>query len=437
MKRFLKFLTPKFILTAYHRTLVFLAALWYGFPSQKMVVIGVTGTKGKSTTSILIGRIFQQQGFNVGITSTALFKIADREWLNGTKMTMLGRFALQKMLRSMVRAGCSHAVVEVSSEGLAQHRHRGIEFDIAVFTNLSPEHIESHGSFEKYREAKGELFRALGTKRKKIKGERIPTISIINLDDPNAEYFLQFPANKKYGYTFHDGNHTGLTHTVKGHTKEAAWKQSTFVAENTPITIHLPGEFNLYNALAALAVGSSCGIPIATMSAALGAVDMIWGRMETIHEGQPFTVIVDYAHEPRSFKALYEAITLLPHTRVIHVFGATGGGRDKSKRVLMGCIASERADTVIVTTDDPYDEEPGAIADMVMEGVGDGKGKIILDRKEAIAYALTLAQPQDLVLITGKGAEQVMVVQGKKIPWDDRKIVRQLLKSNHASINKN
>lgn len=389
MKSLIRRLLPKQVLSLYHRTLATIADVWYGHPSRRLVVIGVTGTKGKTTTAYFIAKILEAAGHKVGMTSTAIMKIGEREWLNPHKQTMLGRFALQKMLRDMVLAGCTHAVVETSSEGILQHRHRGIKYDVAVFTNLTPEHISAHGSFENYKKAKGELFRHA-------------RIAVVNEDDPAAAFFLSFPAEKKLTYSM----------------KKNLWPT---------LALKIEGTFNVQNATAAATTAEALGVPRKTILHALGTIESVPGRMEYIREGQPFTVIVDYAHEPASFRALFDAVKTIPHERIIHVFGPTGGGRDKSKRPQMGEISAEHADVIIVTTDDPYDDDPATIGQEVVEGAKKIKRSIslVVDRREAIRQALATARSRDLILITGKGSEQAMVVRGKKIPWDDRVVVRE------------
>ncbi len=404
------------------------SAFWFGNPSRKMVVIGVTGTKGKSTTSYFIAKILENAGFKVGLTTTALFKINEKEWLNKSKMTMLGRFGLQKLLKDMVLAGCEYAVVETSSEGIAQSRHIGIDYDVAVFTNLTPEHLESHGGFENYKKAKGKLFARLEKSfRKKIGGKIIPKIIVANLDDEHAPYFLQFKADEKI--TFGMKNHRA---DIKAEKIEINAEKSKFEINGVDFEIKIPGRMNAHNALAAIAVAQSFGILLQKISFIIKQIKVMPGRMEFIEEGQDFKVIVDYAHEPESFRQIYETVEKMKSGRIIHVFGATGGGRDKSRRPLMGKMASERADAAIITTDDPYDEPPEKIANDVFAGVAEkNKEKIMIigDRKEAVKKAIEIAKKDDIVLITGKGCEQAMVLAGgKKIPWDDREIARQTLK---------
>lgn len=380
MKTLIKKIIPPFLLDWYHLTLAFLGAILYGFPAQKLKVIGVTGTNGKSTVVNLATKVLEEAGFKVASLSSIKFKIGPKEWQNSLKMTMPGRLKLQKFLRQAVTANCQYAVIEVTSEGIKQHRQRFIDFEVAVLTNLTPEHIESHGSFEKYREAKGKLFQAC------------QKIHIINTDDPNAEYFLQFPAKKKIIY----GGRTSVKLNLK-----------------------LLGEFNYYNALAALQIGLSQGIDLETGKKALEKAESIPGRMEVIYR-KPYSVIVDYAHTPDALEKVYETIT----GRKICVLGACGGGRDKWKRPELGKIAEKYCDEIILTNEDPYDESPEKILEDIKKGAPSAQK--ILDRREAIRKALGLAKPNNTVIITGKGSEPWMcVAKGKKIPWDDREIVRE------------
>lgn len=443
MKSLLKKLLPPGLIDTYHRLLSQLAAAWYGYPSEKMVVIGVTGTNGKTTVCNLIVRVLEEAGHKVGMTTTANFSIAGKEWLNDTKMTMLGRFQLQKLLSDMVKAGCTHAVIETSSQGIEQHRHAGINYDGAVFTNLTPEHIESHGGFENYKQAKGKLFAKLTQDlHKTLTGKKIPKVIVANLGDSHADFFLHFNANKKYGY---------LTEKSSAAAGEVKWplaivkalnvvmdaQGSHFTVRDVPFSIKLPGLYNIENAMAAVAVGLSQEIPLETISAGLAKVEGVPGRFEFINEGQPFLALVDYAPEPESFRKLYEAVAMLPKNRIIHVLGSCGGGRDRDRRPILGRLAAERADIVIVTNEDPYDDEPMEIIREVAAGAstaGKKEGEnlfLILDRREALEKAVSLAAAGDLVIATGKGAEQaIMIKNGGKIPWDERVELRHAIKKH-------
>ncbi len=437
MKTFLKKLIPAPVLSLYHKALAILADMIYGHPSEKMIVIGVTGTNGKSTTVNLIAAILEEAGHKVGFTSTVNFKIAQKEWLNDKKMTMLGRFALQKFLKQMVEAGCEYAIIETSSEGIRQSRHLGINYDVAVFTNLTPEHLESHGGFDNYKDAKGELFRKLKQdKNKIIQGKEIEKFSVINLDDEHAAYFCQFGADRKYGYGVNFSSDITGIDEIRAENISLDGRDSRFEVQGSKFEIKLLGRFNIYNALAAICVSISQEIGEEKMASALSKVKGMPGRMEFIVEGQDFKVLIDYAPEAESLRQLYQNIhdLKLASGRVIHILGSAGGGRDKSRRPILGELAGNNAQYIIVTNEDPYDEDPQEIIDQVAEGaVKAGKSLNqelfkILDRREAIKKALSLAGAGDLVLITGKGSEQaICVANGKKIKWDDRQVVRDEL----------
>ncbi len=416
MIHMLRRVTPKFLFDWYHRILSWFTAAWYGHPSREMIVIGITGTNGKTTTTYLTAKALEASGHPTGCTTTALFKIGEREWLNDTKMTMLGRFALQRLLHKMVTAGIRYAVIEVSSQGIVQHRHRGIATDVAVFTNLTPEHIESHGGFENYKAAKIELFRHVARRPAKvIEGREIPKIAILNRGDEHSKDFAL----------------PGFDRIV--------W----YEVDET-LSLKLPGRFNLENASAALATVEALGIPRDAAKQKIEAVANMPGRMETIDEGQPFTVIVDYAPEPYALKACYEAIENIPHDRLIHVLGSTGGGRDVARRPTLGRMAAEHADVVIVTNEDPYDDDPRAIIEQVADGAREVQNQsigilTILDRREAIRRAIREARPGDMVLLTGKGCEQaIMGPRGTKFPWDERSVareeIRSILNATHSHV---
>ncbi len=378
-------------MSRYHWKLAFLGAFFYRFPSRKIKVIGVTGTNGKSTVVELTAKILEEAGYKVASLSSIKFKIGEKEWLNTLKMTMPGRLKIQKFLREAVSCGCQYAILEVTSEGIKQYRHKFINFEATVFTNLSPEHIEAHGGFEKYREAKGKLFKT--TKK----------IHIINIDDENAEYFLQFPANKKYTYGMNQGDINN---------------------KDIKLQLSLIGNFNIYNALAAIGVGLSQGINLERCKTAVEKVKGIPGRMEEI-VSQHFKVFVDYAFTPNALEKVYQAIkNNFQPKKMICVLGACGGGRDKWKRPVLGEIAAKYCDEIIVTNEDPYDEDPMKIIDEVAKGT-DGKAKKILNRREAIRESLKSGQSGDAVIITGKGCEPWIIEKGKKIPWDDRKIIKE------------
>jgi len=389
IKKLIKKFIPPFLLSWYHFLLSLTGALVYGFPSRKLKVIGITGTNGKTTVVNLASGVLEEAGLKVASLSSVRFKIGEEERVNTLKMTMPGRFKIQKFLREAVNKKCQYAVLEVSSEGIRQHRHRFINFSVALITNLTPEHIESHGGFENYKKAKGELFKT--TKK----------VHIVNVDDKNAEYFLKFSAEKKYTF---------------------GWEKGDVNSKDLNFNFPLPGRFNKYNAMAAMCVGLSQGISIEACKKALEKAKGVPGRMEMV-VSDPFKVVVDYAVTPDALEGLYQTIKeMYSPSRIIAVFGSCGGGRDKWKRPLFGEIASKYCQEIIVTNEDPYDEDPMEIMNQVAAGAK-GKAKKILDRREAIREALKSAKSGDVVVITGKGSEPQMITSKGRVSWSDRKVI--------------
>ncbi len=432
MKKLLKKLLPERFVLMYHYLVATLATLYYGFPSKKMIVIGVTGTKGKTSTVNFIWSCLTAGGYKTGIISTANIRIGKKEFLNEYHMTMPGRFAIQKLMAQMVKNGCKFCVIETTSEGIKQYRHIGVYYDIAVFTNLSPEHLPSHGgSFEKYKNEKGKMFKALSSHRKVIGGEEIQKIIIANNDDEYTDYFLNFKADKKITFALNS-----RANYIADNIQETS-DGVKFDVEKVIFKIGILGKFNVYNILPAIAICRLVDISDYLITKGLMGLKTIPGRMEKIDEGQSFTVLVDYAHEGKSMQAALSTMRKLVSNqgKVIVILGAEGGGRDKQKRPIMGKVAGTLADFVIVSAIDPYDDDPIEINEEValaIEQVGKIRDKdlfVITDRREAIKKAFSLANENDVVLITGKGSEQSMHIYGKIIPWDDRKIVREELKS--------
>jgi len=393
VKEIIKKFIPKFLLRIYHFLLALLGAVVFEFPgkNKNIKIIGVTGTNGKSTTVEFITKIFEEAKIPVASQSSVRFKIKEKETQNKLKMTMPGRFFMQKFLRQAINQGCKYVVLEVTSEGIKQFRHKFINFDTIVFTNLTPEHIESHGGFENYKKAKGKLFQI-------SKGTHI-----INIDDKNSDYFLQFSAKKKITYGKNKGD---------------------INFENANFVLQMKGDFNYYNALAAICVGLNYEIDLPVCRKGVEGLKGMPGRMEEIIS-DPFKVIVDYAFTPNALEKVYQTFS---GQNLVCVLGACGGGRDKWKRPVLGEIANRHCKEVIITNEDPYDEDPMEIINQVAKSAPNAKK--ILDRKEAIKIAIELAKPNDVVIITGKGSEPLMCLDnGKKIAWDDRKITKDALET--------
>ncbi len=438
MKRFIKKLIPEKILLFYHYLIALCAAVWFGFPSKKMVVIGVTGTKGKTSTANFIWSCLAAGGFKTGIITTANIKIGEKELLNAYHMTMPGRFTIQRLLANMVEDGCTHCVVETTSEGIKQFRTVGIYYDIAVFTNLSQEHLEAHhGDFEEYKWVKGRIFEDLSRRpRKNILGTEIPTAIIVNGDSQHSSYYLSFQADRKITF--------GLSSDTDWMAKSihSNFAGTDFETKGRKFSIHILGAFNVYNALPAIIISHLMGVSDDLISKGLDDLKKIPGRMEIIDEGQDFRVLVDYAHEMQSMAHALQAANDLKQVRdasVIILLGAEGGGRDKAKRPIMGELSAKMADYVIVSNVDPYEDDPKQILEDIATAA-EKFGKIrnqnlfvIEDRREGIQKALSLAKKNDIVLITGKGAEQSIIIHGLRSLWDDRVVVQEELKKRLVS----
>lgn len=408
----------------YHFLFVFWAALFYGFPSRKIIVVGVTGTKGKTTVVELAHKILEEAGIKTASLSSLRFKIGERETKNDKKMTMPGRMFIQKFLHEAVKKKCKYAVLEVTSEGIKQFRHRFIRFSAAVLTNVAPEHLETHGSFEKYLRAKLDLF------------WRLPKegVAIINRDDPRGVRFSASTAARKIFYGRGGIELNGKTLQIKEVVIGSEGVE--FEISGQTISSKLPGEFNFYNILAALAFGLSQHLELGKIAEAISQVSAIPGRMEFVQR-KPFAVVVDYAHTPDSLRKVY-AFLKESNSKFICVLGAAGGGRDKWKRPEFGKIAAEFCNEIILTNEDPYDENPSSILDQIEDGFSqilNLKSEIrnlrkILDRREAIREALKSAKPGDTIIITGKGAESwIMGPDNTRVRWDDREVVREELKN--------
>ncbi len=403
-----------FVQPYYHFVLAWYGAVKFKHPSRQIAVIAVTGTKGKSSTTELIAHILRDSGKKVASLSTIQFSIGDKTERNMFKMTTPGRFFVQKFLRDAVDAGCTHAVLEMSSEGARQFRHKFIDFDALVFTNLSPEHIESHGSFENYKAAKLSIAEAVATSPKR------PRVIVANVDDDHGDDFLNVGVDKPIPY----GLANLSLHTLH---KDSI----SLVLDGVTIRVPIVGLFNVYNTLAAIKLAQVYGVSLETAAEALRTLPPIKGRVERFESpreaGKQITAVVDYAHTVDSLEKLYQAF---PDKPKVCVLGNTGGGRDTWKRPEMAAVAEKHCDHVILTNEDPYDEDPKKIIDDMVKGMTNTeKLTIIMDRKEAIRKAIALAPQGGYVLVSGKGTDPyIMEANGKKTPWSDAEVVQELLK---------
>lgn len=397
----------QFLNPAYHWTLALLAALWYGFPSRKIKVIAVVGTKGKSSTTEILNAILEEAGYKTALSNTIRFKVDELTSDNLYKMSMPGRFFTQRFLRKAVDKKCDYAIIEMTSQGAITYRHFFIDLDVFVFTNLSPEHIEAHGSYEKYVQAKVAIAKRLAKSRKKDR-----TI-VANADDKESRRFMDCVADHHMLYS---------VRSLEPY--EIGKEDVSFTFGGKTVHSRLSGLFNIYNILAAMTAAKSQGVSDDIIIKAVEKFDGIRGRVEKIDAGQDFTVIVDYAHTPDSLEKLYQ---VFPSSRNICVLGGTGGGRDTWKRGEMGRLADTYCDLVILTDEDPYDEDPRHIVEDVAKGMSHPP-TIIMDRRLAIREAVKRAGTGDAVIITGKGTDPyIMGPNGTKTPWGDAKVAREEL----------
>lgn len=377
-----------FFQPAYHYTLSVLGAIIHRFPGKEINIIAVTGTKGKSTTVEIINAILEQAKYKTAVSNTIRFKIGDDTKPNMYKMSMPGRFFIQKFLRDAVNAKCDFVVMEITSQGVLNFRHKFLNLNSLVFTNLSPEHIESHGSYENYRDAKLNIAYELSKSNKR------PRILVVNGDDKESEKFLKYDAEKKVKFYINNNVQTPLL-----------------------------GEFNKYNVSGAYELCKELGIKEETIKQAISKFNEVSGRVQFIKANQDFDVIVDYAHTTDSLEKLYKTFG---DRNKIAVLGGTGGGRDIWKRSEMGKIADKYCKYIVLTNEDPYDEDPEKIINDVAKGIINQKPTIIMDRRLAIRDALLHAKKGDLVLITGKGTDPyIMGPNGKNTPWSDAKIAKE------------
>lgn len=401
----------RYLRPPYHFALQLAAAILARFPARNMVVIGVGGTKGKSTVSEMLFAILTEAGYTTALVGTIRTAIGGESTANRMKMTMPGRGFIQRFLRRAILKGATHAIVELTTEGARQYRHLFLYPDVMIMTNVQREHIESHGSFDAYVARKWDLVRELERSPKRAR-----TI-VANTDDEWNAKFLSAQVDHALPYSERDipdvrEDGRAMLFTWKGHA----------------VRLPLSGRFNAVNAIGALTAATALGIQPEVCVRALEKLNLVRGRVEYIDEGQDFTVIVDYAHTPDSLAALYRAFP----GRKICVLGNTGGGRDTWKRPEMAAIADRECAHVILTNEDPYDEDPHTIVQEMAVALT-RPADIIYDRRAAIRKALTLASPGDTVLITGKGTDPfIMGPRGQKTPWDDARVTREELTARRS-----
>lgn len=405
-----------------------LACTFYGQPAQQLCTIGVTGTDGKTTTSNLISTILDAAGKRNGLMTTANFKVSGQEWANPSRQSTLEALDIQQFLRRLLDESATHAVIESTSHGLELQRVRGCAFDLGVVTNITHEHLDFHKTIENYRRAKARLFEMLDPERDKGLGVR-PT-ALLNQDDVSYEILKPYCRVPIVSY----GIDTPAT--IRAVDLDLGAERTRFRAilpdGEIRIETRLVGRFNVSNCLAALAACWSLGISPTVIAETLATVHGVTGRMERIDEGQPFTVIVDYAHTPDSLEKVLNILRPLTSGKLMAVFGSAGE-RDRQKRPIMGRIAAQLTDFFVITDEDPRDEDRWQILREIAAGarsVNKNEGDdflLVADRREAIAAAFARARQGDTILLAGKGHEQSIILGTSKLPWDDRRVAREQL----------
>ncbi len=403
---------------AYRKARVKLVSAQYGNPARHLKVIAVTGTNGKTTTVNYLNEILKEAGHTTAMFSTALIEIAGKTRLNELNATVALTRQMQEFFRDAKNANVDYVVLEITSHALHQHKLDGVPIEAAVMTNLTQDHLDYHKTMEEYAKAKAKLFASE------------PTFIVLNRDDEWFEFFDQYTAGaQKITYGTHDEAEAKIEY-VKLYKKGS---EATVVIDHQNklhLATALPGRYNVYNMTAAAAMAYLLGVKLKDIVEGIANLEGIPGRFERVVEGLGYDVIVDYAHTPDALEKLLEAAKSVTKNRVILVFGATGD-RDKGKRPIMGEIAARYADRILLTDEESYNEDPGEIRDQVRIGIeaggGDGKMTEIADRRDAIAKALSIATKNDTILITGMGHERYRIINGKRMPWNDGDVVREIL----------
>jgi UDP-N-acetylmuramoyl-L-alanyl-D-glutamate--2,6-diaminopimelate ligase len=405
-----------------------LAAEVFEHPTRKLKLAAVTGTDGKTTTVHLVSDVLEAGGERTGFATTVDFKVADHLWANDTRQSTQEAVEIQEFFAELLVAGGTWGVLEATSHALALRKLRGCEVDIAVFTNLSPEHLDFHGTLQSYLESKGILFDMLGQGTDK----GVPKTAVLNADDPHWQYLVSRAAGATV-ITYGIDAHADVQGTVLAADANGSRVRVEARGEAVEIALPLVGRFNVQNALAAIAAGVAAGVPLAKARDALQRAKPVRGRMERVDCGQPFSVIVDYAHTPESLDKVLALLRPLTKGRLIALFGSAGE-RDRTKRPRLAEVAAKHADFFVITQEDPRLEDPAAILSEIEAGAT-AAGKtagveyvVIDDRREAVGEAMRRAQPGDTVLLAGKGHEGSIIVGEEKRPWDEAAAARDALR---------
>ena len=404
---------PYVIVRDSRKALASMSAAWFGYPAAGLKIVGVTGTNGKTTVTTLIKQVIEKTlGAKAGLIGTNGNMIGDKELQ--TERTTPESYEVQELLAAMAGEGCEYVVMEVSSHALSLSRVHGIEFEVGVFTNLTPEHLDFHASMAEYADAKSRMFSSC---RK----------SAINADDESAPIMARASAGQVFTYAIDDGAADLVGKSVKLLADRVDFC-ALMIGSINRVELRIPGKFSVYNALAALSAATLLGIGIESATAVLETCGGVKGRAEVVPAGKDYTVLIDYAHTPDALENIVKAALGFAGGRVVTLFGC-GGDRDRKKRPLMGAVAAKYSDFVVVTTDNPRTEQPEAIIEEILAGMRDTKTpyKVIENRREAIFWALGNMAPGDVLILAGKGHETYQILGVEKTHFDEREIVAEYL----------
>ncbi len=399
-----------------------LSATFYGLPAQRLKLAAVTGTNGKTTITFLIKHICEKAGLRCGLIGTVRYEIGER--VLPASRTTPESLDLQELLAQIVNAGCRAAAMEVSSHALAQDRTRGLEWNVAVFTNLTQDHLDFHGTMESYFESKLKLFTQLGQQQKKRK-----PVAVVNIDDRYGQQLLQRIGKKVAVITYGMGVRADFR--ASNYRVEFGGTSYQLDARGKSYLVRVPliGRFNVLNSVAALAAANALGVDLREAVLSLGKSSQVPGRLELVPAKRQFQVFVDYAHTPDALRNVLKTLRELGPNRLIVVFGC-GGDRDRKKRPLMGEIADRHADYAILTSDNPRKEDPNSIITEIEKGFRSTHYEKLVDRAEAIGRAIALVQPRDIVLIAGKGHENYQEFADHTVPFDDIQVARRAIEDH-------
>jgi UDP-N-acetylmuramoyl-L-alanyl-D-glutamate--2,6-diaminopimelate ligase len=427
----LRKILPSWVFQLQHYLEARLAQILFRNPSKKMIIVGIVGSKGKTTTANILWGILNSQQSKAGLIGTADIKVGDETIKNYWHKTMPGRWYTQQLLGKMQKAGCKYAILEVPSEAQQNWRHVGINFDLIIFTNVTNEILAVHkNSLELLHKHNKRLLSKLNKlRRKKVGGERIPKTILANKDSEFFNSYSKFKADQKLSYSIQSDGADFTPKEIK-----SSLTSNSFKLLGQEFKLQIPGKINVSNAVAAIATAKTLGLSLGEIKENLDKYTGVPGRMNLINQGQPFTVLIDYAHEESGLEHLlsWAKESKPKNAKIISLICGQGGGRDVKKRPIMGEMAARESDYVVVSNDDVYDDDPQQIIQDIIDGAKRIRPKLngifnIEDRREGISKALSLARKDDLVLITGKGVDTSMIIAGVKIPWNEHQVVKEEL----------